>query len=312
MDGDGSVTAADALAILKVAVGLSDAIKPTWQIVADSQPLWESHSSRRSVFKAASGYDFNYPDQNQINFAAILRGDVDSTWVATSDVVVESRYFESAANDTGAPLSLWGILDSDQDGVSDDLELQNGTSPFDADSDEDGVNDGMDACQNTDIGAAVDQQGCAAEQTSQTNTPMGMSKALTDGASPSGQLTGSEDFDAGSAPVDIAVALYIRGDMNDWGADIPLVGDPKEGMVAVVALDYGTYGFRVASLDWVVADFGVSSANDAKISLDSDIALVTGGSDMLMLDVQDPGSYRFILVETEESVWYLRVIKEAD
>ncbi len=146
MNQDGRVTSADALAILKVAVGLSDALLPSWKLIEDSQALWTTHNDKSKVFNASQAYALSYPDQTQANFAAVLLGDVNASWKPADGAETLSHdHFSAYAKATSAPLALWGIRDSDQDGLSDEQEDALGTSPFDTDTDADGVNDIDDA-----------------------------------------------------------------------------------------------------------------------------------------------------------------------
>ena len=79
------------------------------------------------------------------------------------------------AGDGGA-----GILDDDDDGVSDETDAcpntpvdeagvvdSTGCAPSQLDDDEDGVSDAVDECAGTATGAEVDQSGCAADQVGQ-------------------------------------------------------------------------------------------------------------------------------------------------
>jgi hypothetical protein len=146
INGDGRVTSADALGILKIAVGLSDAPTPKWVLVSDSQAIWQTHNSKNAVFDGSSLYVLDYPAQTQVNFVAILKGDVNASWssVAGSSSLPDS-YFEDLAVQGAVDLSVWAVQDSDADGLSNDTESTLGTDPFDSDTDGDGVNDRDDA-----------------------------------------------------------------------------------------------------------------------------------------------------------------------
>jgi carboxyl-terminal processing protease len=146
INGDGRVTSADALGILKVAVGLSDAPPVSWALVSESAPLWQTNNTKSSVHDTGLLYEFTYPDQTQINFVAVLVGDVNASWAAVDGTgALGDAYFTSAAAGSGAPLSIWGLRDTDGDGLTDDQEAVLGTNPYDIDTDGDGVSDLDDA-----------------------------------------------------------------------------------------------------------------------------------------------------------------------
>jgi hypothetical protein len=146
INGDGRVTSADALGILKVAVGLSDAPPVSWALVSESAPLWQTNNTRGLVHDTSLPYQFTYPDQTQVNFVAVLVGDVNASWTAVAgSEVLGDAYFTSAAAGSGAPVSTWGLRDTDGDGLTDAQEEALGTDPYDVDTDGDGVSDLDDA-----------------------------------------------------------------------------------------------------------------------------------------------------------------------
>ena len=146
INGDGRVTSADALGILKVAVGLSDAPPVSWALVSESAPLWQTSDTKGLVHDTSLPYQFIYPDQTQVNFVAVLVGDVNASWAAVDGTdVLGDAYFTSAAAGSGAPVSIWGLRDTDGDGLTDAQEGALGTDPYDVDTDGDGVSDLDDA-----------------------------------------------------------------------------------------------------------------------------------------------------------------------
>jgi hypothetical protein len=146
INGDGRVTSADALGILKVAVGLSDAPPVSWALVSESAPLWQTNNTKSTVHDTSLAYEFTYPDQTQVNFVAVLVGDVNASWAAVDGTdTLGDAYFTSAAAGSGAPLSIWGLRDTDGDGLTDAQEETLGTDPYDVDTDGDGVSDLDDA-----------------------------------------------------------------------------------------------------------------------------------------------------------------------
>ena len=146
INGDGRVTSSDALGILKVAVGLSDAPSPYWALVSENTPLWQTSNTKSAVHDTALPYEFTYPEQTQVNFVAVLVGDVNSSWTAVDGTqALGDAYFAEVATGSSAPLSTWALRDTDGDGLTDNQEAALGTDPYDIDTDGDGVNDRDDA-----------------------------------------------------------------------------------------------------------------------------------------------------------------------
>ena len=56
----------------------------------------------------------------------------------------------------------------------------------------------------------------------------------------------------------ITDTIYLRGDFNEWGTDIPLTMAGTGVQTASVTLEPGTYGFKVANADWT---FGQPAEN---------------------------------------------------
>lgn len=312
MNGDGRVTSADALAILKVAVGLSDAITPTWALVADDIPLWDTHNDKSAVYDTTKTHDVNYPEQTQVNFAAILMGDVNASWsVAAGTDLVSEDILSEHARKIGAPLSIWGILDSDLDGLSDSQEANLGTSPTEVDTDGDGVNDGDDACQNTFAGAATDATGCSETQNAAST---GLGEALT-----LSLIAANEppNADVGSMPTlaesdlnPVMTNLYLRGDMNDWGTDLPLVADEAGNLSVSLQLNPGTYGFKLASSDWLAVDLGARSLTERAVLLDANTPVLANSTEVFVLTVTSGGVYHLSLTADASGDSFIRVIAE--
>jgi hypothetical protein len=151
MNQDGRVTSSDALAILKVAVGLPEAIMPSWVLVEDSQPLWQTHSDKGTVFDANQSVELLYPEQTEVNFAAVLMGDVNSSWKPVDGVsAVDHQQFSDWAKVSGAPLSLWGIRDVDGDSVADTADAFPFDSTESVDTDADGTGNNADTDDDGD------------------------------------------------------------------------------------------------------------------------------------------------------------------
>jgi hypothetical protein len=109
VDGDGRVSAADALGILKMAVKRADAPQREWLFVdeaqgfgnsvgADGQPLFAV--SRNSVPKAAElAPQVEAAAARVINLVALLKGDVTGNWSPEPDAsTLPSTYFDGLTN----------------------------------------------------------------------------------------------------------------------------------------------------------------------------------------------------------------------
>jgi hypothetical protein len=278
------VTSADALAILKVAVGLSDALAPQWALIADNDPVWNSNNDKGNVKDPNEPYVVSYPDETQVNFAAILLGDVNSSWspVAGTSVLSDAIFSEQARR-TGAPLSLWGILDSDGDGLSDEQETALGTSPDNPDSDGDGIADNVDECLNTADGAAVDEIGCPSAQASVgadtlaqadiKQIRVGLTKAVS---------SQEEQF-------------ALVGDMNGYKPST-LFEPTESGSYQVrVYLDAGAYTFFVQSVSDNNMNYGVATEEARSVVLGQVVELEAGSSLSLYIDVPSSGWFEFVL-----------------
>ncbi|MEZ9417451.1 alpha-1,6-glucosidase domain-containing protein, partial [Vibrio sp. 10N.286.49.E1] len=106
----------------------------------------------------------------------------------------------------------------------------------------------------------------------------------------------NSDKDVSSIPPYGQTTVYVRGDMNEWGAtddwamsfvangvysltvQVPMPKDGKDG-----------HGFKFADADWVSPNFGCDSVEFA----DGSINLGTGGN--CQLSVTEAGSYTFTL-----------------
>jgi hypothetical protein len=316
IDQDGKVTAGDALAILKVAVRLSSALEPVWRLVADAEPVWSSHNNRNKVFAGpnAQTYTFDYPDQTRVDFAAVLLGDVDASWRApTGTPELDDAHFAVSARRNSAPLSIWGLRDTDEDGLSDALEAELGTDPASADTDGDGVNDNLDSCRGTAVDASVDADGCSAEQLASASgyaadrvmsaAPKRALESKGSESTPTPSISESSDsrgdVAGGFSFAQLSQPLLLRGDMNDWGTDLAFEARPDGTHTLTLDLVPGTYGFKVATADWAEADLGaVGVSYELVLGESIDIA---PSRELILLTVKSPGRYDLKLTQTAGS-----------
>lgn len=282
---DGRVTSADALAILKVAVGLSDALEPSWALVEDSQALWSTHSDKSNVFNASQSYALSYPDQTQANFAAILLGDVNASWKPQEGTEsLNHDHFSAYAKTSGAPLSLWGIRDSDEDGLSEEQEGVLGTSPFDADTDADGVNDiddayPLDPDKSEDVAAGL-----------QADRLLSASPRRND-----------------VNPITLVNPVLLRGDMNDWGVGDVFTKLEDGSYYLALNLEAGTYTFKIATKDWAMMDLGADDEASRLIVLNKFVTLTADSNASFVLEVNDRRELVFVVEHDSDGTAVLSV-----
>ena len=164
-----------------------------------------------------------------------------------------------------------GILNADDtDHDNDGVDNDNDDFPYDpsetTDSDGDGVGDNTDVFPN-DPTEQFDSDG--------------------DGIGDNSDTDDSADPDA--VPYGDAV-LLLRGDMNAWGIDTAFSYDGSQRYSVMVALDAGTYGFKIADADWGAVNFGAADAAD--IAPGGSLTLASGGGN-LSLTIAATGNYVF-------------------
>jgi hypothetical protein len=293
---DGRVSSSDALGILKVAVGLSDAPTPSWLLVHDALPLWRSHNQRDRVYTDQS-IALEYPAVNVVGAAAILVGDVNGSWSDTAAVnPLPANYFTSRARETGAPLALWQIADQDGDGLSDEEETALGTGVFNADSDGDGVVDGNDSAPLNAAVAGYIQPDSVAFSTDGTVEPLSdepeFGAAEKRGIDAAGEPSTETDGAIEHLMTPESSALYLRGDMNDWNLDLPLVRDASGSGVVEIDLAPGMYAFKIADHNWSDVDLG-PQASDATIVQIGLSTKLSASNQVLLVEVRRHATYRF-------------------
>lgn len=99
--------------------------------------------------------------------------------------------------------------------------------------------------------------------------------------------------------------VFIRGGMNGWGESDPVAYAGDGAYTADLAIDAGTYEFKVASSDWATFDLGASS-EDNSAPLDTSITLGKGGGN-LSLEIPTTGTYRFTVVGPDPAAATLSV-----
>lgn len=116
-NGDGLVTSADALAILRMAVHAPDAAAQKWIFVDEALDLWDRASGSSALTRTHAKWDeavrADLAQDSSVNLAAVLRGDVNGNWSASAGSLdldlTEPGHFEALAARLGVPLDVWGI-----------------------------------------------------------------------------------------------------------------------------------------------------------------------------------------------------------
>jgi len=93
--------------------------------------------------------------------------------------------------------------------------------------------------------------------------------------------------------------VFIRGAMNGWG-EVDALTFNNNGYYSVeIAIDAGSYEFKVASADWSSVDLG-GIGDDTVVLLDDEKTLTSGGAN-LSLDITNNGLYRFTVTGPDPS-----------
>jgi hypothetical protein len=114
-NGDGRITSADALAILKMAVRRPDAPARDWIFVREDADFWNETAGDVAITRHAVAYPkppFAIPTGGgqDMDFVAVLKGDVDGSWTPPGATfqTLDQPYFAALAQAMGAPVELWG------------------------------------------------------------------------------------------------------------------------------------------------------------------------------------------------------------
>jgi hypothetical protein len=111
----GEVVAADALAILRMAVKLPSAVPQEWFFVEETRDLWNEITGQSALTRTAATWDrsINATAPGEVNLVGVLKGDVNGSWTAPTGAqdldVLEPGYFADLAQRIGAPLDQFGV-----------------------------------------------------------------------------------------------------------------------------------------------------------------------------------------------------------
>ncbi|WP_304636963.1 MULTISPECIES: alpha-1,6-glucosidase domain-containing protein [Pseudoalteromonas] len=85
--------------------------------------------------------------------------------------------------------------------------------------------------------------------------------------------------------------VYLRGSVNDWSTDNPLIYAGDAMYSTTMTLEAGDYEFKVASEDWSTVDYGGSG--DAPVAVLGEAALLEAVGANIALSIAAAGDYRF-------------------
>ena len=161
--GDGRVTSADALDILKMAVKLSSAQARRWLFVSEDYDFWDEtandgdgafKTTRADVDWEPDGIIFEYPESTTKNIVGILMGDVNGDW---SEPAGSARLGEDHLSQWlvsfGESLAQWGLSDTSGADDFDDAPPDTNTfpdvtwessAPNDVNVDKEGIDQALD------------------------------------------------------------------------------------------------------------------------------------------------------------------------
>ena len=112
---DGKVSAADALAILRMAVKLPTAVAQEWFFVEDTRDLWNESTGQSALTRTDATWDRVIDAQapSEVNLVGILKGDVNGSWTAPAGAqdldVLAPGYFADLSQRIGAPMDQFGV-----------------------------------------------------------------------------------------------------------------------------------------------------------------------------------------------------------
>ena len=117
VNNDGRVTAADALAILKMATRRTDAISSQWFFVREDHDFWDEASEVFTLKSTSAQWNRTLNCDSglagPVNLVGVLRGDVNGSWSGPADAVdlddSEPGYFAALASRLNIPADQWGL-----------------------------------------------------------------------------------------------------------------------------------------------------------------------------------------------------------
>lgn len=90
-----------------------------------------------------------------------------------------------------------------------------------------------------------------------------------------------------------AEIVYVRGTMNGWSTENPMVFDGSHVYTAILTLEPGNYEFKFGSENWDVVDLGAGQSGN-QLSFGTALPLAPVGGD-ISYSITEAGNYQFML-----------------
>ncbi|MEI8664096.1 DUF3372 domain-containing protein [Pseudoalteromonas sp. B28] len=88
--------------------------------------------------------------------------------------------------------------------------------------------------------------------------------------------------------------VFIRGSLNDWSTDNPLMYEGDAIYSASIELEVGDYEFKVASEDWSTVDYG--GAGDTPVVVIDELTPLEAVGANIALNITEQGTYTFNVI----------------
>jgi len=88
--------------------------------------------------------------------------------------------------------------------------------------------------------------------------------------------------------------VFIRGSLNDWSTDNPLMYEGDAIYSASIELEVGDYEFKVASEDWSTVDYG--GAGDTPVVVIDELTPLEAVGANITLNITEQGTYTFNVI----------------
>ena len=88
--------------------------------------------------------------------------------------------------------------------------------------------------------------------------------------------------------------VFIRGSLNGWGTDNPLMYEGNAVYSTSIELEAGDYEFKVASEDWSTVDYG--GAGDAPVATIGELTSLEAIGANIALNITEQGTYTFKVI----------------
>ncbi len=117
VNGDGRVTSADALKILKMSVMAGDAEESQWIFASEDYDYWdetslEFYTTKSEVMWSSTEISIDPQQKSVQNMVGILLGDVNGSWDAPEQSLkVTNEYFRELVEVSSGSLTQWGLSD---------------------------------------------------------------------------------------------------------------------------------------------------------------------------------------------------------